>query len=194
MTTKNIYVKLQEARVKLQNSNLKKSGKNAYAGFEYFELSDIMPTLNTILDELKLTFLIDFKADIASLMLINSEEPTEILEVNCPYAEANLKGCQPIQNLGGQQTYIRRYLIINTFNITEPDLLDGSVGKDKPKQQSKSQSAGLITDKQKNMLFAISKGKTNEVKEILGKYGYTSSGEIKMKDFNNICDEIKALG
>lgn len=127
----NIYEKLQNSRVKLQNSNLKKSGKNAYAGFEYFELSDIMPRLNEILQEEKLTFVIDFSELHASITLINSENPEESLCSITPYAEANLKGCQPIQNLGGQQTYLRRYLIVNMFNVTEPDLLDGTVGKDK---------------------------------------------------------------
>jgi predicted aldo/keto reductase-like oxidoreductase len=33
----NVFEKLQQARVQLQNEKLKKSGKNAYAGFSYFE-------------------------------------------------------------------------------------------------------------------------------------------------------------
>lgn len=207
MEKKNVFMKLQESRVKLQESNLKKSGKNSYAGFEYFELADIVPTLNKICEELKLTFIIDFEADKATLTLINCEEPTEIYTISCPYAEANLKGCQPIQNLGGQQTYIRRYLIMNMFNVTEPDLLDNSVGKkeDKIEKGNKGKKStttteeepvnpNLITQKQKNMLFAISKDKTEKVKDIIGKYGYTSSSEIQKKDFNNICDEIRNLG
>ena len=36
----NVYSKLQTARVRLQESNLKKSGENKFAGFKYFELGD----------------------------------------------------------------------------------------------------------------------------------------------------------
>jgi hypothetical protein len=36
----NIYKKLQAARIKLQQTELRKSGKNKFAGYEYFELSD----------------------------------------------------------------------------------------------------------------------------------------------------------
>ncbi|WP_125152421.1 ERF family protein [Clostridium rectalis] len=137
----NIFEKLQTTRVKLQNSNLKKSGKNAYAGFDYFELSDIMPKLNEILQEEKLTFIIDFKTDLATIKLINCEEPNEFLEASTQYAEANLKGCQPIQCLGGQQTYLRRYLIVNMFNITEPDLFDSALGKNKKTTNSTGNNA-----------------------------------------------------
>lgn len=39
----NIYKKLQKCRVDLQNSNLKKSGNNKFAGYSYFELGDFLP-------------------------------------------------------------------------------------------------------------------------------------------------------
>ena len=37
-----VYQKLQKARVKLQSVELKKSGHNSFAGFKYFELSDLL--------------------------------------------------------------------------------------------------------------------------------------------------------
>ena len=36
-----VYKKLQEARVMLHNTKLEKSGKNKFAGFNYFELADL---------------------------------------------------------------------------------------------------------------------------------------------------------
>ena len=33
----NIYQKLQKSRVELQAKNLKKSGKNSYSNYEYFD-------------------------------------------------------------------------------------------------------------------------------------------------------------
>jgi hypothetical protein len=35
-----VYEKLQQARIKLQNTELKKSGHNKFAGYKYFELGD----------------------------------------------------------------------------------------------------------------------------------------------------------
>ena len=49
-----VYQKLQKARVKLQNVELKKSGHNSFAGFKYFELGDFLPTVNSIFFELGL--------------------------------------------------------------------------------------------------------------------------------------------
>ena len=54
LSMSNVFEKLQQARVQLQNSKLKKSGKNAYAGFSYFELADFIPTVNNIFNDLKL--------------------------------------------------------------------------------------------------------------------------------------------
>ena len=36
----NIYEKLQKCRVDLQQMNIKKSGKNKFSGYMYFELGD----------------------------------------------------------------------------------------------------------------------------------------------------------
>ena len=47
-----IYQKLQKARIALQNTKLKKSGHNRFAGFKYFELGDILPHINNIFDDL----------------------------------------------------------------------------------------------------------------------------------------------
>ena len=38
-------------KVELQEKKLKQSGKNTFAGFTYFELSDFLPTLNKLMQE-----------------------------------------------------------------------------------------------------------------------------------------------
>ena len=39
----NIYQKLLNARLVLQDTELKKSGNNKFAGYKYFELGDFLP-------------------------------------------------------------------------------------------------------------------------------------------------------
>ena len=48
----NVYQKLISARLKLQNTELKKSGNNKFAGYKYFEL-EIFKTNRTIFDQLQ---------------------------------------------------------------------------------------------------------------------------------------------
>ena len=43
-----VYKKLQDVRVELQKTPLKKSGKNKHIGFEYFELGDFLPTVQEL--------------------------------------------------------------------------------------------------------------------------------------------------
>ena len=125
----NIYEKLQEARVELQGMNLKKSGKNSFAQYDYFELADFMPHINRIMLDKKLTGFCSFTEDLASLTLVNSEKPEERIVFTSPMSKANLKGCHEVQNLGAVETYQRRYLYTTAFEIVEADLLDPLTGK-----------------------------------------------------------------
>ena len=124
----NVYEKLQQARVKLQNTKLKKSGKNGYSGFTYFELADFIPTVNLIFEELKLCSNFSIMNNTAMLDIINSEEPKEQTRFTMPTTELQLKGCTAIQALGGVNTYCRRYLYLNALEIVEADMLDPKAG------------------------------------------------------------------
>ena len=143
----NVFEKLQEARVKLQNAKLKKSGKNAYAGFSYFELADFIPTVNNIFNDLKLFSNFSIIAGVATLTIINSEKPDELTTFSMPTTELTLKGCTPIQALGGVNTYCRRYLYLNALEIVENDLLDGKAGtfeKEEPKKTKVNNDLDII--------------------------------------------------
>jgi hypothetical protein len=132
MTEKlNIYQKLQKARARLNAANLQKSGKNAFGnGFKYFELKDFMPHVNEIFDELGLIGATDFSNDtIAALYIIDAEDPEKRLVFTCQKAEAGLRQGTPIQNVGAQQTYLRRYLWVQAMELTEDDSVD-SLGDD----------------------------------------------------------------
>jgi hypothetical protein len=47
-------------------------------------------------------------------------------------SSAALKGCHDVQNLGAVQTYLRRYLWTNAFEIVEHDALDATTGGVEP--------------------------------------------------------------
>lgn len=126
----NIYKKLAEARVKLQEAELKKSGLNKFAGYEYFELSDFLPKINEINKELGICTVISFGAEYAIMMIIDVDKPEDSIELKSPMKEATLKGCHPIQNLGAIQSYQRRYLYMAAYEIVENDMLDATTGNE----------------------------------------------------------------
>lgn len=119
-----IYEKLQDCRLKLSKSDLKKSGHNAYTQADYFELGDFLPKLTEIMAESKLTSIITFTDEVATLTLVDSEKPEDTIVFTSPMRDATLKGTHPIQNLGAVETYSRRYLYTIAFDIVESDTLD----------------------------------------------------------------------
>ena len=120
-----VYEKLQKARIKLQHTELKKSGHNKFAGYKYFELSDFLPAIQSIFFELKLCPVVSFGTDLATLRIIDTENGG-CVTFTSPMAEAQLKGCHPIQNLGAVETYSRRYLYVTALEIVEHDAIDSS--------------------------------------------------------------------
>jgi hypothetical protein len=122
----NIYEKLQTIRCELQELGLKKSGKNAFAGYDYYELGDFIPHVNNLMKKHKVTSVLNYDAEKATLEIINCEQPEERIVFTSPMARAVLKGCHDVQNLGASETYISRYLHQMAFSIVESDVVDAS--------------------------------------------------------------------
>lgn len=172
MEQNNIYCKIAEVRVELQNANCKKSGKNGFANFDYFTLEDILPTINNLMLKHRLLSVFNMNNEYATLTYINADAPTEQVQFSCPVAEAEIKGSTPIQCLGGEITYLRRYLILTSLEVTEGDSLDALAGSDKlvTKQDkkvneiNKPQSAKIIkTDDIKQQMITPQPKKVEEI-------------------------------
>jgi len=195
----NIYEKLQKCRVELQESNVKKSGHNKFAGYTYYELGDFLPTINKICLENKIFCSVSFGSEMAILEAVNAEKPEERVLFTSPMSEANLKGCHPIQNLGAVETYQRRYLYSTAFEIVEHDALDSTNGSEKPSEprqdvqnQNKGTDKGVISEAQARRFFAISGGNADLVRKIITKHGYKETKEIpRGEKYNAICKEIE---
>ena len=126
--SENIYSKLSKVCLELQEKNIKKSGRNKFVGYSYYELSDILPSINELMVEHKLCMIIGFTKELGTLTLINSDDPEQKIENTVPMGDVQLKGAHIAQNYGASQTYARRYLILSTFNICESDMFDAMQG------------------------------------------------------------------
>ena len=153
----NVYQKLQKCRFELQNMKLKKSGNNKFAGFTYFELSDFLPSINELCEKHGLFTRTTFTSDLAMLEVINAEMPEEVIVFTSPQAEATLKGCHAIQNVGAVETYQRRYLLMVAFEIVENDALDPTVTNEKKNTPPKGKTT--LSQAQLNRMYAIASKK-----------------------------------
>jgi hypothetical protein len=133
-----VYKKLQEARILLQNTKLNKSGKNKFAGFSYFELSDFIPQVTEIFNKVGLCGVVSFTNDTAYLTVHETESDGFVTFTSPLVMAENAKG-QAIQSLGATHTYFRRYLWLMCMEITENDLIDSiePVAKTVPKIEPK---------------------------------------------------------
>lgn len=120
----NIYRKLVEARLAFQNRGVRMSGKNDFAGYVYYELADILPAINEIGGELGFLCEVSFEPELATMLVRDVEKPEDYVKFTSPMSSASLKGCHEVQNLGAVETYIKRYLYQNAFEIVESDSLN----------------------------------------------------------------------
>jgi hypothetical protein len=126
-----VHKKLMQARIKLQGTQLKKSGLNKFAGYSYFELGDFLPEIQNIFYNVGLCGVVSYTHSHAELVITDVDDGTSIV-ISSPMAEANLKGTHPIQNLGAVETYQRRYLWMTALEIVEHDILDATTGSEAP--------------------------------------------------------------
>ena len=126
-----VYKKLQKARVLLNASSIKKSGKNKFAGYDYFELGDFLPTVNEIFDSVGLCGVVNF-GEQATLTVYDTDGNGQVTFSSPLVFAENAKG-QAIQSLGSTHTYFRRYLWLLALELTEHDSIDSLPQEDKPK-------------------------------------------------------------
>ena len=186
MDKKNIYQKLMQVRTEFHKLELKKSGYNKFANFKYFELGDFLVPATKLLNDNGLCPIVTFNNEVAKMVVVNTDNPDEVIEFTSPMRDLELKGANSMQSLGGIETYQTRYLYIQLLNIVECDSFDAVSGTDANKE--------VISEAQSKRLFMLAKGKdTDKVKAIIDKYGFSKSKDITKSKYNSICEEIEKL-
>lgn len=132
----NVYQKLLAARAKFLESDVQKTGKNMHLSFKYFELDDIVPTATRIFSEVGLIPVVNFTSDIATMTVVNTDNPEEVIPFVAPFnqiapivSNAGKQATNEMQALGSSITYMRRYLYMIALDICESDSFDANVGK-----------------------------------------------------------------
>lgn len=207
----NIYEKMQVVKKLLSDAELKKTGKNDYSNFEYYELSDILPAIITFCENYRLFTHVNFVKEYSTktitteesqvqekvkvgesavLTVINIDNPKEKIEYSSDVKDLELKAANAIQNYGGIQTYSRRYLYMNAFDIVEAEMFDKEMNK-KKKQATKQSNAvkNFINTCSKKYIGLNDTKRKEKIAEKLKELGYTNFKDIEKK--NNRKDMVE---
>lgn len=135
----NIYQKLLKARAMFLEADVKKTGKNMYLSFKYFELEDIVPTATRIFGEVGIVPLVNFTADTATMTIVNTDNPEETVTFVSPFnqiapivSNTGKQATNEMMALGSSITYMRRYLYMIALDICESDGIDANAGVPAP--------------------------------------------------------------
>lgn len=198
MENKSLNESIISIRVKLQNAKLKKTGKNKFAGFDYFELADFLPKLNELMLEEKLNDRFYIKDNYATLELQKGEEintytmPFVLFDtpVNKKYNKdldeyIDVKSMQDIQYLGALNTYYKRYLYLNAFGITDGEIIDRMNNEELDvKSQKKIDKNLSITQNQIDLINELFT--KEELDKLLPKVNKTDVEELTLVEASNL--------
>ena len=123
-----VLIKLNQARKLFHERGLKKTGRNEFAGYDYFELADFLVPALEIFESLQLSGVVSFGIELATMTITDLEDGSQFV-ITSPMSTAKLKACHEVQNLGAVQTYLRRYLWVAALEIVEHDALNLTQGK-----------------------------------------------------------------
>lgn len=144
----NLYEKITNIKSDFLKANVKKSGKNKFANYTYYELADITPVLIELCKQYKVFTKFSYTKEFATLEIVNIENPEEREIYTSPMEDLDLKGCNKIQALGGVETYQRRYLYLSAIDIIENDMFDSTISEEKDEKKIK-EYADLFKEFQK---------------------------------------------
>ena len=124
----NLLQKIADIRVRLGEADIDKTGWNPHAKFKYFRLDDFMPIARKICREVGVLPVESFESDKAVMIVYDCDDLESSIRFECPCDKPNIPGANPTQAIGGMITYMRRYLWMILFEITEDDEFDATQG------------------------------------------------------------------
>ena len=208
----NIYEKLLNIQSTLKAP---KNQHNNFGNYDYRSCEDIVEAVKPLCKENKVVLNISdeivmigqryyIKATATLVDLENTKDDCIQTIENVAYAreEEQKKGMDGSQVTGASSSYARKYALNGLFCIDDTKDADTDAfkkqqdkGNNKPQntyQKPVQQAPKLISDAQRKRLYAIANGNNEVAKRVLARYGYESSEQIKVNDYEKICNEIEA--
>ena len=183
MSDINIYSKINTIKTELSKTELKKTGHNKHLNFKYHELSDFLGAITRLNQENGVHENITMNNDIATLTLTNVDKPSEQVTITIPFVMADMQPKNDgIQKLGASLTYLRRYLYVQAYAITEHEIVDAqdqstTTISDKENQQAQQKLLSwLVNESDEDTAQTI-------IDNVLKEYNINSISQL---DFNKV--------
>ena len=193
----NIYEKMSNTRLFMQEEGIKKLGKNTFAKYDYYKLADINTVMNKGLQKFRLFTQIEVQTQIAILEITNVDNPQEKVMYSMPFIEAEMKSASKIQSWGSSVSYLSRYLILEAFQIGEAEVDVDSTEESEARAEAQKEPKKLSL---KEEVVALCREKASEnrtaVNSIVKKYNNNSIAVSKIEDeeiLRQIKEEIEKL-
>lgn len=187
----NVYQRLFEAKKHIASQITKKSGKNAFAKYDYFTPEQVDALVLSACEVAQIDFHFDLKEDsfgvYGELRVVNLDNPNDYIFYSQRSAIPEIKATNRTQQYGGAMTYTRRYMLQNVFCIADNKLdFDHNNGG----------LADTITDDQVNLLRQVIKTnniKADDVVQYLSSQGLSKLKDIPKEYFNKMREDIFKL-
>ena len=135
--------KLARIRAEFAKNSIKKSGVNDFADFRYFELCDIVPVAVDLFLKYEVTLDFQLTDDYIVGTLHNNCDEEEIAFSFPRRHVDSLPKMNPMQVVGSEITYYRRYLYCIVLDIAENDSVDCNAPENAPKPSRNMAKAEL---------------------------------------------------
>ena len=142
---KELLKKISQARKIIASKDIKKDGKNTYSNYDYFTPSLVAGLVDPACDEVGIlpvfSLLIDDSGYYGSLTVYDiytDQSITTIMRTEKP----DIKATNSTQQMGGCETYTKRYMLMSMFSIN-----DNSIDFDSQDNRKKTNKMNKKDDK-----------------------------------------------
>lgn len=195
----NIYEKLLKAQVELKAP---KGQYNSFGKYKYRSCEDILEALKPVLDKFKLTLFI--KDDVievntrnyvkATIILVNTEKPDEIIETSAlAREEETKKGQDGSQITGTSSSYARKYALNGLFLIDDTkdnDTSDSKIERGNRAEEERKKVEEYLNSRP-GMIERLKESlSSDKLSKVLGAYNVNELWEMSTEQLKEACQKI----
>ena len=184
-----VYTNLNAARMAFHQLSLKKTGRNTFAKYSYFELSDFLPSALQIFADHNICAVISFTDNSCTMRVIDTIDGSQCF-FESPIADAQTKGAIPIQALGSVHTYMRRYMWVLALEIVEHDGIEATAGSQTAAPAPKGETISL---EQAAELVGLIEASGRSMESVCDYYKITVIDDLPLAKYEHALSVLKKV-
>lgn len=203
----NIYEKLNYVQNNLKVPKNRRASFGGKNGYNYRSCEDILEAVKPLNKVARLNLRLNDDIDVkngltfvkAIAILSDLDSDAVITSTGFAQIATDKKTMDVAQMTGSASSYARKYALNGLYAIDDSQDIDSMDHGDKkvaPKTASSTVTkaktkSDTISPAQIKEMYKKSNNNKELCLEVIGRYGYESGNEIKLKDYKEICDEIE---